>query len=624
MNGEIISPNDVMGNKGKNIYTSTELIEKLNHLLEQLQQNSYLKYTSNKLKQLIEDAQSPLMMIFLGKERVGKTSLINALIGRNLLSVGNKLPTYVNTFVRYGNNEYIKAIFYDGSVAHFDLKHLYLFTNSDTFLAQIIREQLSYIEVYIDCEILKNVILIDTVALETNRDGEAYYSQSLLNRVDEVFWILRNDSLAIDSEVGFLKKVHQRGIKPYFLINMKEYHHEKLQEIIQTEQNRYGEYVEEFLGVSALQAIEAKHSHNMQLLIDSHINDLLGKINRLILNREKRVRKDAIRFMHWLKQLEQEITLIPQREPYLSALSSIKNYHEEITLDITREREFKKLAEYEQEYEHVSQIMKDIQTLYQLLQTVEYENYLKDQHVEIFLELALKYHEKVREYRKLHSDYSMEYNYYEMQQKKLNKKNLVTSLFQDEEEDQSEFLSKKAESLNALQVKCQEVYESIKKLELELLNDFYNIQHHLNELVQKRLKRILNKVDYLNLERKRERIIIQQYVNKLNEFQCVVEAQEVLRNEIKPYIEQGHLPYTPEELQVVLSSIDRILQVQLMEDKIITNVEVKIKENHTDIKVDFKEKYPVCLLNLKEADIISEIPDVPDIIDPQAIQQEES
>lgn len=622
MNGEMTSLKNTVEHTIKDFSSITPFVEKLKILSNGIEQNSYLKYSSNKLKQLIEDAESPLMVIFLGKERVGKTSLINAIIGRNLLPVGNKNPTFVNTFVRYGEKECIKAKFYDGTFAYFELKHLHLFTNSDSFLAEIIRENLMNIEVYVSCDLLKNCILIDTVALETNRDGKAYFSKSLLRRVDEIFWILRNDSMAIDSEIAFLKKMNQKGMKPYFIINKEEYEADALSKIISKEKERYGDFVEEFLGVSALQAIEAKKTHNMQLLIDSHLNDLISKINELSVNSSKRSRKIAIQFIYWLKQFETEVSLIPQREPYLSALKSVEKYHKQLSIDHRTEEDLKMLAKYDKEYEHVSEVLKEIQTLYQLLQTIEYEPYLKDDKVNTFVELALNYHEKVREYRKLYSEYIMEYNYFEMQQKKFMKKSIV-ALFTDKDKIQKELLINKAEKLNELQAKCEVVYKDIRKFELELMNDLNDIQRHINELAENRLKRILNKVEHLNVERKSERVTIQRYVDKLNEFQCIVDVQDILREEIKPFIENGELPYTPDELQTVLISIENILRIKLIEDTIISNVESELNEEIAKIKADFEEKYPFHPLDLTENDIISEIPTLPEMIDIESLKRNE-
>lgn len=91
---------------GKNSFltkSNNGFTEKLKTLSSKVEKNAYIKYTSNKLKQLIEDAESPYIVLFIGKEKAGKTSLINALIGRNILPEGNR--THVNTLIRYGKKK---------------------------------------------------------------------------------------------------------------------------------------------------------------------------------------------------------------------------------------------------------------------------------------------------------------------------------------------------------------------------------------------------------------------------------------------------------------------------------------------------------------------------------------
>lgn len=93
-----------------------QFIERLKPLHVILSQNTYVKDMTNRLNRIIEDATSQPIMLILGKERVGKTTLINGILGRSLLEDNKNEPTYVNTFIKYGEQECIKAIFLDGMV----------------------------------------------------------------------------------------------------------------------------------------------------------------------------------------------------------------------------------------------------------------------------------------------------------------------------------------------------------------------------------------------------------------------------------------------------------------------------------------------------------------------------
>ena len=43
---------------------------------------------------------------------------------------------------------------------------------------------------------------------------------------------------------------------------------------------------------------------------------------------------------------------------------------------------------------------------------------------------------------------------------------------------------------------CKDAYNCIKRLELDLLNDLYNTQDHINDLTQQQLEKIMNKLIY--------------------------------------------------------------------------------------------------------------------------------
>ena len=111
-----------------------QLIEQLKPLHGILSQNSYIKDTSKRLDRIIKDTDSHPMVLFLGKERVGKTTLINSLLGRALLEDSTTSPTTLNTFIRYSEQEYIKAYFLDGNTVIFDISKLPLLTVSDTYI----------------------------------------------------------------------------------------------------------------------------------------------------------------------------------------------------------------------------------------------------------------------------------------------------------------------------------------------------------------------------------------------------------------------------------------------------------------------------------------------------------
>ena len=585
-----------------------QLIERLKPLQVILSQNTYVKDTTRRLNRIIEDAENQPIILILGKERVGKTTLINSLIGRSLLEDSTHSPTILNTFIRYGEQECIKATFLDGMIASFDLSKLHLLTVSDTYSAQIIREHIDYIEVYIKHDLLKNVTLVDSTALEVGSNNTAYFSHSLLQRVDEVFWVLRSGSSATEDEVNFLNKLESLGHKPHLIVNAIDQSNSNVHQFIESEKLRYGNKVGEIVAVSALLAMEARKTNNTQLLIDSKIAELSQLMQRLMVDQQKKTRHVTELFVHWLERLRKEIEVIPEREPYISAYENLLQYSNDIEHEFTlQQRDSALITSYEEEYQQVSQVFKEVQTLYQLLQKLASDLYLRDSLIEQFEEIAILYQKNVREYRKLHVDYSMEYARFEKQYKKLTGHVLSFPLNGTELDHE---MKDRIKSLNKLQLQCALKVEQIQKYEEFVCKNLYPVQNRLNELASKRLKEIFNQVSDLNLQRKKEHTFLKSYADKLAEFDCIVESQVFLREAVLPYLTEGDLLLTDQEKTHVQNSIECICAVDLTHQSLYNRLNIK-ESDDLMAQLEFESKYKLVGLSLTENDVRSDIPELP-------------
>lgn len=609
---QMTKPTDAQQTSLNDITDLQQLIDRLKPLHIILSQNSYVKDTTRRLKRIIDDADSQPIFLFLGKERVGKTTLINSLLGRELLEDNKNQPTNINTFLRYGEEECIKAIFLDGMVATFDISKLHLLTVSDTYSAQIIREHLDFIEVYIKHDLLKAVTLIDSTALEVGNNNTAYFSHSLIQRVDEVFWVLRNGSPATVDEVNLLNKLETFNIQPHIILNGIDESTSDVEQSFASEKARYGNKAGEFLGVSALNALKARKTNDTQLLIDSNITHLSQLIYRLVEDKQKKTRHVTELFIHWLERLRKEIEVIPTREPYISALENVERYQSDSEYEFSRQqRDLALLTSYEEEYQNVSTVFKDVQTLYQLLQKLASDLYLRDSLVEKYEEMAVLYQKNVRDYRKLHVDYSMEYSRLEKQYKKLTGKPLTFPIANNEMES---LIIERIHSLNKLQKQCEEKLEFIKKYEVFVSENLYTVQNRLNELAAQRLKTIITQVSDLNLQRKTERVHLRSYADKLAEFNCIVEAQGFLRDAIMPHLLNGAFPITEQEKYHVQNTIECICAVDLTHQALYNRLNIAEPDDLL-VQLEFDSKYKLNGLSLTESDVKSDIPELPKYIE---------
>ncbi len=589
------------------------LIERFKTLESILSTNSYIQDITRRLNRVIEDATSHVQILVLGKERVGKTSIINGLLGRELLPSSVENPTEVNTFIKYGEQEHIEAVFYNGYVAQFELNKIDLLVNSHVELAEIIREPIDHIIIYIKHDLLKMITLVDTTALELIDNETAYFSDQLINRVDEIFWVIRGNSPATEDELKLLKKIASRNIKPYFIVNAIDECEQGIDTFISMERARYGNYISDIIGVSAKQALVARKTNNTQQLIDSRYTTFTQLIQTIAKNSDKKDIHSVQQLGDWLHRLRKEIENIPVREPYISALEKVEKHNAEAMLESTREqRDLAIVKIYELEYEQISQSFKAVQTLYQLLQILSAELYLRDEETEQFEELATIYQQHVRAYRNLHSEYEAHFG---VIQKSIKKHELINDELHITLDKKINILQAKDKIflLNEKQKALSTSLEIIKDYEIKVSQQIYSVQNRLMQLITKRLKNIIHQIGQLNNQRKSDIDTIISYSNKLSEFSCVTDAQTFLTNAIKPYIESDQFNIEKAQKQQMIHTIDLICGINLQHTKISTDFEDE-KEQVKPIFVDFEEKYKLYALRLTEKDVLSVVPDLPAIV----------
>lgn len=591
-----------------------QLVDRLRQLHGIIVQNTYVKDTAKHLNRIIQDANNQTMILIVGKERVGKTTLVNGLLGRHVLPVSEQHPTGVNTFLRYGEHEEIRAYFLDGVVAIFDMSKLDLLTTGDTFASEILREHLDYLEVYLKNDLLKSVTIIDSVSLEAGGGERAYFSESLINRVDEIFWVLRSGSMAIDAEILLMETLQSKGVEPHCVINGID-SNEDTEGFILSERERIGHLVSDFIPISASNALKAQQTNNDELWHKSQYEQLITQIHRVAQNSDKKTYAILIRFLQWLERFRFELTVIPQRDPFQSAVENIEKFAGDTQYEFSRyQRDLTIVTEYEQEYEDVANVFKNVQTLYQLLQTISQHDYLHDKIVEGFTEKAIHYQQVLREYRNMYSEYKREYDRLDAQHKKIHGKGLMKAIFG--QHTQNEFFKERVNKLNEQQAVCIEQFEKIQEAEAIMLQAIHPIQSYLMDLTKKRLQRIELKVQELNQQRSKEKRQLKLYANKLNEFSCLIEAQGYIKENIQPFLLNGQMPLKAKDLEMLKETIHRIMSIDLSYNGILARSQMNNKMESIAIPFDVQDKYPIYALSLVETDVKSnDIPDIPKKLD---------
>jgi len=597
---------------GREDHDLTPLLEQLKQLHTIIARNLYIQDVTKRLQRLIEDAQSPPIILFIGRERVGKTTLINALLGREILSSNKMYSTAVNTYIRYGKQEEMKAHFIDGTIATFDISQLELLSTSNSSSSKALRKHLNFLELYLDHELLKQVTLIDSTALEDDSKYLPYFSESLLHSVDELFLIFKCGSTATEAEITLLERLNAKGVQPSCLVNAIDYSRSSLVKYLKMKMDSIGHLTRDFFTVSAKEALESYTYNDSVKWYNSQFESLQNEVNKIAMNSNKKIHQTFRNFFDWLTFFQRELVYLPEREPYASVIKSIEHYSEVAANSVTlQQRDSAIFATFEEAYKHTSEAFQSVETLYHLIQTIEQNPYLQDEATTLYFEQATDYHRLIREYRKIHNEHLLLYEQMDEHHKKLYNKSFMKSLFKIQDV-QDDYFKERIECLNELQEQCTVLFADIQAVEVVLLKDLEFIQKHLLQLMEKHLQDVNLKVFEFSAERKQKKKHFKWNIEKLEEFNCLLEAQTFICDVMGPFMNQVNTSLSEQEIANFKSVIAEIGKIQLINANHFNDDSVS-KEEYIEVP-DFDSKYFIYTLTLIEADIKSDIPPVPEFL----------
>ncbi|MGJ7907722.1 dynamin family protein [Actinopolyspora sp. H202] len=132
--------------------------------------------TANGLHEVLLRLGEPLQLAVVGRIKSGKSTLVNALIGRNVAPTDVGECTRVVTRFRYGTVDRVEVILRDGG------KRSLPFTSDGAIPADlgVERERVSHLEAYLTNEVLRDLTVIDTPGLGSTDDSSVARTEAVL------------------------------------------------------------------------------------------------------------------------------------------------------------------------------------------------------------------------------------------------------------------------------------------------------------------------------------------------------------------------------------------------------------------------------------------------------------
>jgi small GTP-binding protein len=167
-------------------------------------------------------AERRLRVLVAGEAKRGKSTLVNALLGRPVLPVGVTPLTALATTVRYGQGDTATAVFRDGHAESFPL----------TALDDLVTERgnpgnrrgLASVTVVVDAPVLaRGVELVDTPGTGSVYAHNTAEAEAALETMDAAVFVLTADPPVSASERELMARVAELSVTMFVVLNKADY-----------------------------------------------------------------------------------------------------------------------------------------------------------------------------------------------------------------------------------------------------------------------------------------------------------------------------------------------------------------------------------------------------------------
>lgn len=256
----------------KNRTFSNPLLEKIKNSRELfLNEEEPLKRALNLLERRAEE---PMKVAIAGQFSSGKSTFLNALLGKNILPTGITPVTSKVNYIRYGDNFQLQVHYHDGREAFYGIENITRFTDQRGEM-----EEVSHLTLYAPLELLKEIVFVDTPGLNSESKSDTEATQRVLKEVDGIIWLTLMDNAGKQSEIEALESfMDSYSLKSLCVINQKDkFTQTEVETTLDYVKKALSKYFIEFVAISAKQALSAL-STSKEKLLDKEIENFLSNV----------------------------------------------------------------------------------------------------------------------------------------------------------------------------------------------------------------------------------------------------------------------------------------------------------------------------------------------------------
>ena len=260
-----------------------QILDKIDHFTID-KELSFEKTKIERLKQRL--LQSRFHLAIIGQLKRGKTTLINALLGQELLPSAVVPITSVPALISWGTEIKVGVIFKSGQKEEYILNNA---LETAKLIEQFVSEQknpgnylkVDRVEIQYPSNLLSDgLVIIDTPGIGSTLQHNTESTLSFLPECDAALFIFSPDPPVTQTEMDFLKIVSSRVVKIMFVLNKIDYLEERdcrlAEDFLRSALIKAGflTHGDSIFKISAKQGLEAKIKNDMHLWRNSGLAEL--------------------------------------------------------------------------------------------------------------------------------------------------------------------------------------------------------------------------------------------------------------------------------------------------------------------------------------------------------------
>lgn len=271
------------------------LLQTIQDLQIKLRKHDLLKDLSFKVTDIIDSFNKPLVVTVMGEFKVGKSTFINALIGKNIAPMGVTPTTATINFFQYGTRNKIKVIWNDGSEPEtVRIDKLSEYVDERKVNKQEI-ENIKLVEIYYDWDTLRDISVVDTPGLNVGIKLHEETTKNFVEKSDAIIWLFDVEQAGKASERKMLEYIKQFSQKTVGVINaIDKVSKDEFDEVLEYLKIEFENYISEIIGVSSKLALKSKLDNDLGLIEKSNFGNLEKFLNDNIYTKSYQIKQKSV------------------------------------------------------------------------------------------------------------------------------------------------------------------------------------------------------------------------------------------------------------------------------------------------------------------------------------------